>query len=295
VKPLLLPVADGGEGTFDILCKKLRAEIWSVDTFNPWRDPVIGSIGLTPDLFGLIELSQASGINTPHKGPRDPVSADTYGTGILIREAIAAGARNILVGTGGSATTDGGRGAVTAISESGGLKDAKISVLCDVTTTFTEAARVFGPQKGADSETVKRLTARLEDQANTYPKNPTGVLRSGAAGGFSGALWAFFDAELVSGADYVLDAVGFNAALEEVDAVVVGEGRLDSQTEQGKIIQSILLRVKKRNRRVPVFAVVGSLASDLGNYKDYFTDIIVASNKRQMQAAGSRIVEKLLG
>ena len=121
-----------------------------------------------------------------------------------------------------------------------------------MTTSFLDAPRVFGPQKGADPETVKVLEARLEYLAASYPRNPAGVPRTGAAGGLSGGLWANFGAHLVSGADAVLDAAGFDALLTSADAVVVGEGRLDSQTGEGKIISAILERVRNSGRQIPV-------------------------------------------
>lgn len=254
---------------------------------------MVASIAITNDSLGIVELSQASGITTPHHGLRDPVAADTYGTGILISAAVSAGAREVLVAAGGSATTDGGAGAIAAINNAGGLSEARVTVLCDVTTTFIDAARVFGPQKGADAETVERLTARLEEQAGTFLKDPTNILRSGAAGGFSGAMWAHFDAELVSGADRVLELVGFNTALRDADAVVTGEGRLDSQTGQGKVIESVLCRTRTQDSPVPVVAMVGTVDPGLGDYADNFTEIIVTSDAFSMKAAGQTLVTRL--
>lgn len=288
-----LPVADGGEGTVTALCDALGAEIRTVPTRNPWGTPMEASFGLTADGLGLVELSAASGITTAHDGERDPVTADTYGTGMLIAAAVAAGAHHVVVAAGGSATTDGGAGAIAALLDAGGLGDARITVLSDVTTTFTDAARVFGPQKGADPATVKRLTARLEEQAAAFPRNPAEVPRTGAAGGFSGGMWAHFGAELVSGADHVLDLVGFDDALRDADAVVVGEGRLDSQTEQGKIIEAVLRRVRNDGRDRPVIAVVGSTDPDLGDYAEHFAQIRVASDADAMRTAGRDLVDGL--
>ena len=187
----------------------------------------------------LIELAEASGITTPHAGRRDPVSADTYGTGMLIADAVCRGATRVILAAGGSATTDGGAGAVAAL-RGVDLSRVEIAVLTDVTTRFTDAAVVFGPQKGADAATVVALTERLRHQGATYPRDPDTVAGGGAAGGFAGGMWAHFDARLVPGADFVLDACGFDAALAGATAVVVGEGRLDAQTTQGKIIAAIL-------------------------------------------------------
>lgn len=224
-----------------------------------------------------------------HDGDRDPVAASTYGTGMMIAEAVRFGVRKILVAAGGSATTDGGAGAVQAIHDAGGLHGARLTVLSDVTTTFVDAARVFGPQKGADPAAVNVLQERLARQAMEFPRDPTGVPRSGAAGGFAGGMWAHFGAELVSGADAVLDAVGFDRELEQATAVVVGEGRLDSQTSEGKIISAILQRVRDSGRSLPVFAVVGSVSEDMGDYRENFADVLVASDAAAMRQAGADI------
>lgn len=284
--PIALPVADGGEGTYEALCAALAAELVELPVTNPWGGEITASVGLTDTGLAIVELAQASGLNVPHDGPRDPVTANTYGTGQLIAAAVRHGAKEILVAAGGSATTDGGAGAVQAIQDAGGLGGARITVLSDVETTFIDAARVFGPQKGADAETVELLSARLAEQARSFPKDPGVVSRTGAAGGFSGGLWAHFDAELVSGADRILDVVGFEEKLDTADAVVVGEGRLDSQTGQGKIIEAILRRVRVAKHEIPVFAVVGSVAADLGNYADNFAQVIIASDGPAMWEAG---------
>lgn len=284
--PIPLPVADGGEGTYEALCTALGATLVDVPATNPWGQPLTASFGITAAGLAIVELAQASGLTVPHQGYRDPVTASTYGTGQLIAAAVQEGAQEILVAAGGSATTDGGAGAVQAIKDAGGLGGARIIVLSDVETTFVDAARVFGPQKGADSQTVKLLSSRLEEQARRYPKDPGSEPRTGAAGGFSGGLWAHYGAELVSGADYILDVIGFDEKLGEADAVVVGEGQLDSQTGQGKIIEAILRRVRQRDNAVPVFAVVGSVAADLGDYAENFTEVIIASDAPAMREAG---------
>lgn len=158
-----------------------------------------------------------------------------------------------------------------------------------MTTSFLDAPRVFGPQKGADPATVRLLEGRLSHLAASYPRNPSGVPRTGAAGGLAGGLWAHFGADLVSGADAVLDAAGFDALLGSADAVVVGEGRLDSQTGGGKIISAILERVRNSGRQIPVIAVVGSVAEDLGDYAENFADILIATDAAAMRAAGKTI------
>jgi glycerate kinase len=284
-----LPVADGGEGTFDALCHSLAAATLTVEAQNPWGEPLSAIVGLAADGTAVVEVAQASGLNVPSTLPRDPLSASTYGTGMMIAAAVQAGATHIIVAAGGSATTDGGAGAVQAIHDAGGLMGARVTVLSDVTTTFLDAARIFGPQKGADPAAVELLEGRLARLAAEYPRDPAGVPRTGAAGGLSGGLWANFAAELVSGADAVLDAAHFDRHLEHADAVVVGEGRLDAQTGQGKIISAILGRVRNSGRRIPVIAVVGSVSEDLGEYAAHFAEILVASDAAAMQRAGRSV------
>ena len=284
-----LPVADGGEGTFDVLVRGLDARPVRVRTVGPWGDDVEAVIALAPDGTAVVELAFASGLNLPSTGDRDPVRASTYGTGVMMAEAVRLGARRVLVAAGGSATTDGGAGAIAAIEERGGLDGAEVVVLSDVTTRFADAARVFGPQKGADPATVEVLTWRLNELADGFARelgrDPRTVARTGAAGGFSGGMWAKYGASLVSGADHVLDLLGFEAHAAASTAVVVGEGRLDSQTGQGKIIAAILAR----SGTTPVYAVVGSVHEDLGDYADNFAGVIVASDAEALVAAGSQV------
>ncbi|QDW30981.1 glycerate kinase [Arthrobacter sp. KBS0702] len=284
-----LPVADGGEGTFEVLVRGLDARPVRVRTVGPWGDDVETAVALTPDGSAVIELAFASGLNLPASGDRDPVQASTYGTGVMMAEAVRLGARRLLVAAGGSATTDGGAGAIAAIEERGGLHGAEVVVLSDVTTRFGDAARVFGPQKGAGPATVETLTRRLEDLAEGFARelgrDPRPVERTGAAGGFSGGMWAKYGARLVSGADLVLDLLGFDAQAAASSAVVVGEGRLDSQTSQGKIIAAVLAR----SGTTPVYAVVGSVHDDLGDFADNFADVIVASDAEALVAAGARL------
>ncbi len=130
---------------------------------------------------------------------RDAFAASTEGTGDLISAAIAAGARTVYLGVGGSATTDGGMGAIAAIERAGGLHGARLVVLCDVRTPFEDAARIFGPQKGADPEMVEVLSQRLQELAGGFPRDPRGVPMTGAAGGLSGGLWAAFGPSLRPG------------------------------------------------------------------------------------------------
>jgi glycerate 2-kinase len=202
-------------------------------------------------------VAAASGLDLVEPAERNPERATSAGTGELIAAAIEAGARRVLVAAGGSATTDGGRGAIDALEAAGGPGDARLEVLCDTTVAFENAAEVFAPQKGASPEQVRRLTERLIALAGALPRDPRGRALTGAAGGLSGGLWAAFGARLVPGAAYVLGLLGFDRLLEEADAMITGEGRLDSQSFQGKLVGEIARRCRAAG--VPLHAIVGGV------------------------------------
>ncbi|MEA2219759.1 MAG: glycerate 2-kinase, partial [Solirubrobacteraceae bacterium] len=235
------PVADGGEGTMELLAAALGARLVAVTASDPLGRPVACELAVAGDT-AIVEMARASGLGLVAEHERDAWAASTRGTGELILAAVAAGAREILVAAGGSATTDGGRGAIDAIREGGGLGTARLVVLCDVRCTFEDAPRVFGPQKGADGPTVARLEARLARLAGELPRDPRGVPGSGAAGGLSGGLWAAFDAELRPGAAAVLDALGVDERLRTAQLVVAGEGCLDEQSFDGKVVGELVRR-----------------------------------------------------
>src|SRR3954447_3323047 len=154
------PVADGGEGTMAVLLGALGGELRSAPVHDPLRRPIEASFGLLPDgVAAIVESAQASGLSLLAPEERDAERADTYGTGELIAAALGAGATRILLAAGGSATTDGGRGAIEALRQS--EAEVRIDVLCDVRTPYEDAARIFAPQKGASPAAVERLTERL--------------------------------------------------------------------------------------------------------------------------------------
>ena len=162
----LCPVADGGEGTLEALRPAFGGELRQVRVHGPLGRALRAPFLLSDDgRTAIVETASASGLHLVPRRRRDPFAASTAGTGELIAAAVASGARTVLLGVGGSATTDGGAGAIAAIERAGGLRDCRLVILCDVRTPFEEAARVFGPQKGADPDAVKRLTARLFRQA----------------------------------------------------------------------------------------------------------------------------------
>ncbi|MET0887939.1 MAG: glycerate kinase [Mycetocola sp.] len=286
------PVADGGEGTVDALREDLSLETVETATVNPWGEPMRASYGRggAGNSLAIVEVAAANGITTPTRGIRDPITASTYGTGLLIMDAISRGAEEVIVAAGGSATTDGGRGCIQAIERAGGLGSARIRVLTDVQTLYIDAPSVFGPQKGASPEQIVELTSALNRWAVILPRHPGSIRGGGAAGGLAGGLWAKYDAEIESGAAFVLDSIRFDEKARESDFLIVGEGRLDDQTPQGKIV-SVLM---KRFDPARIFAVVGSLGKGSERISSAFAGVFVASDLEAMRRAGVAIASWVL-
>jgi glycerate 2-kinase len=282
----ICPVADGGEGTVEILLGALGGVPIDRTVHDPLGRPVSAALGMLADrALAIVEVARASGLGLLSPCEFDAEGASTAGTGELIAASVAEGARTVVVAAGGSATTDGGAGAIHAIEATGGLRGAKLIVLADVSTPFERAAEVFGPQKGADPSAVKRLTARLHVQADALPRDPRGMRMGGAAGGLSGGLWARYDATIVAGARWILDAIGFDERLGTARAVITGEGRLDSTTLEGKAVFEIAARCARAS--VPVHAVVGSAElSPAECARLSFTSFREASSITDLEAAG---------
>jgi len=232
-----LPLADGGEGTLLALCPDLAARRATVVT-GPLGSPVEAAWGIR-DETAVVESAQASGLFLVERN--DPLRATTRGTGELICAALESGARRVIVGLGGSATVDGGLGALEGLDFD--LRGAEVVVACDVETRFVEAARVFGPQKGANEAEVALLEERLERLAARY-ENELGVdvtklAGGGAAGGLAGGL-AAIGASLRPGAALVADILGLGEALAEVSLAITGEGRYDATSRAGKVVGHVL-------------------------------------------------------
>jgi len=291
--PDLCPVADGGEGTLDALLPQLGGELVAVGVQDPLGRPIRAGFGLVEDGgTALVEMASASGLGLVAEGERDAWAASTYGTGQLIAAAVQAGAQVVLVAVGGSATTDGGAGALEAIEAGGGLRGAKLVVLCDVRSAFEDAPRVFGPQKGADEDMVRRLRERLDDLAGRLPRDPRGVPMTGCAGGLSGGLWAAHGAALEPGAPWVLDALDFDARMRAARAVVTGEGKLDEQTLEGKLVGEIGTRTRQAG--VPLHAIVGTDALDaFGKRIIDLQRTIEATTLEELEAAGEALGREL--
>jgi glycerate kinase len=238
-----LPLGDGGEGTMEVLLGPRGGERRSAAATDPLGRPIEAEFALLDDgRTAVVEVAAASGLSLVAPGERDAWSASTRGTGELIVAAALAGAESVLVAAGGSATSDGGVGAIEALADAG--VSPALTVLCDVQLPFERAAAVFGPQKGADSETVGRLEARLRSLAAGFARDPTGVAHTGAAGGLAGGLWAECGAKLAPGAEFVLDWVGFEARLEGRALVATGEGALDATSAEGKLVGAVAARCR---------------------------------------------------
>lgn len=233
-----VPVADGGEGTLDVLGGRARY----TTVMGPLGDAVRAEWRQDGER-AVVEMARASGLALVG-GPdgNDAMAASTYGTGELISAALDAGATEIIVAAGGSATTDGGLGAIRALEPHRRLLGIDLVVACDVELAFVDAASVFAPQKGATPAQVALLTRRLERLAQVYEEDFGVDVRSmpgsGAAGGLAGGL-AAIGAELVPGFDVVADALGLEERIEGARLVVTGEGFLDEQSFRGKAVGGV--------------------------------------------------------
>ena len=251
-----VPVADGGEGTIDALGGPNRVATvvgpLGEDLEAEWR---------LDGTTAVIEMARASGLLLAG-GPEanDPIAADTYGTGQLIRLAVESGAKRVIVGLGGSATCDGGLGALRAMHPLSRFRAVEILVACDVRTTFLDAAEVFGPQKGASPAQVRLLGNRLARLADVYEQDHGVDVRSipgsGAAGGLGGAL-AAIGARLQDGFALVAEEVELDERIEGADLVVTGEGFLDEESFAGKVVGGVADLASAVD--VPVLAVVGQI------------------------------------
>ena len=236
------PVADGGEGLLDVL--RVRGGVIRRTTVTgPLGEPVDAE-WLLDGATAIIEMARASGLLLAGgaEGNR-PMTASTYGTGELIAAAMASGARRIIVGVGGSATTDGGQGALDALAPVSRLVSIELIVACDVTTRFVEAATDFAPQKGATPAQVALLERRLQRLGQDYRARSgvdVAVLEgAGAAGGLAGGL-ATIGARLVPGFDLVADLIGLAERIHGADLVVTGEGFLDEWSFRGKTVGGVV-------------------------------------------------------
>lgn len=286
----MLPVADGGDGTAEVLEARLGGEWMSRRVRGPLGDPVDARALLLADGRAVVEMASASGLAGVPEGKRDPMRSDTRGTGELIRAGLEAGAEVVHLGLGGSATVDGGAGCAHALGvrfldldgreleptpealegvvdvDRSGLVDGaeRVEALVDVGNPLLGprgAARVYGPQKGAGPEEVARLEAVLSRLARASGRPDLADLGgAGAAGGLGFGVAAVLGGALARGAERVCDLLGFDDALGDADLVVTGEGKLDAQSVEGKAVAEVARRAGAA--RIPCLAVCG--VDDLG-------------------------------
>ncbi|MBI2930877.1 MAG: glycerate kinase [Planctomycetes bacterium] len=245
---IIIPVADGGDGTLDCLHAALGGRMLRRRVTGPLGQPVWARL-LLAGRTAVIEMADACGLRLVPPQKRDPLRASTRGTGELILAARRAGARRILVGAGGSATVDAGRGALDVLDHA-----RDVTVLCDVQTRLLDAPRIFGPQKGATPEMMPELDARMR----TLPRRVWRMAGAGAAGGLAGGL-ASIGARLVPGAPAILRLVRFRPRARGADLVITGEGCLDETSLAGKIVGEVL-----RVSPAPVAIVCGRRMIDPG-------------------------------
>lgn len=303
-----LPVADGGEGTVEAMVAATHGRIVKVNVTGPLGEPVAGFYGISGDeQSAFIEMAAASGLELVPAAQRDPLITTSWGTGELIRHALDAGVKHIIIGLGGSATNDGGAGMVqalgatllnaqgNALGQGGGelaslaridvseldprLKTCRIEVACDVTNPLTGddgASAIFGPQKGATDEMIARLDSALHHYAKIIQRDlDVDVLTlagGGAAGGMGAGLYAFCGAELRRGIEIVTDALHLAEHVADADLVITGEGRIDSQTVHGKVPVGVAKVAKKYHK--PVIGIAGSLTADVGIVHEHGLDAV---------------------
>ena len=304
-----IPVADGGEGSVDAFLTAVGGQRVQVPCHGPHMEEMTGFYGLLPDGTAVVEMAAAAGL--PLAGNRlEPDTATTYGVGELMADAAARGARRIILGLGGSATNDGGCGAAAALGArfldeqgnaflpTGGNLDRiahidlrgqrslpEITVMCDIDNPLcgpTGASAVFGPQKGADPEMVRRLDGNLRHLAEVIRRDlDVEILDlpgAGAAGGMGGGAAAFWNGTLKMGIETVLDTVGFDQTARGARLVITGEGRLDGQSLRGKVVSGVAARAKRAG--VPVVALVGAVGEGADGIYDLGVCGVFTTNHR---------------
>jgi glycerate kinase len=291
-----IPMADGGDGTVQCLVNATGGEILREKVTGPLGDEVWAFYGILGDKkTAVIEMAEASGLTLVPENKRNPLITTTYGTGQLIKFALDQGCRKMIIGIGGSATNDGGAGMVQALGAKlldkegeeigfgGGelkkvfridtkyldnrLSETKVLIASDVSNPLCGpkgASRVYGPQKGATPEMIKKLDESLAYFAEIIKrdlnKDIKDILGAGAAGGLGAGLMAFLDAELRPGIEIIIEIVKLEQAIKDTDLVITGEGKIDSQTIYGKAPIGVAKIAKKYN--VPVIAVAAIISDD---------------------------------
>ena len=262
------PIGDGGEGTLDVLGGANR----TTRVTNPLGKPVDAQWRFVRDT-AIIEMARASGLTLVGGAAKnDVIAASTVGTGELIDSALNDGAKKIIVCVGGSATVDGGLGAIKAIKSPARLRGIEFLVACDVQTSFTDAAKLFGAQKGATPAQIEFLTARLhklqQQYLDDYGVDVSNIEGAGAAGGLAGGL-AALGASLVPGFDIVADEVGLHELIASCDYVITGEGYLDNESFEGKVVGGVQRLAQQFGK--PVSVICGDADAEVRQRIDAVT------------------------
>lgn len=285
-----IPLSDGGEGLVACICGMLDVDMVTISAHGPLMEEVMASYAITPDRqTAYMEMASTSGLPLVPMDKRNPLLTTTYGVGDIITDALSRGCTYIIIGIGGSATNDGGKGMILSLKDKelldtkgniidDRLKSCKIRVACDVSNPLcgvNGASYVFGPQKGATPEQVKELDSMLhafadESVANgiasTDLENYPGT---GAAGGLGYGLMAYLKAELLSGIDIILDIVDFDNRIKGADLIITGEGKSDEQTLMGKVPHGVLKRAARQN--IPVVLLSGAIDDPHGSLSSHFS------------------------
>ncbi len=293
---VLCPVADGGEGTVKILTRAVRGRILTTAVHGPLMDSVKAEWGMFDDKkTAILEIAETAGLTLVGAERLDPTKTTSYGLGELIRNALDAGAKNIIIGLGGSATNDGGTGMAEALgvrfsgSDSpmtGGrlldiasidmsniderIHDVSFQVALDVSNPLLGpqgAAHVFAPQKGATPTQVDLLEKGMSHLASLFPQVSPNLSGAGASGGLGWGLVAFVDAELKSGIDLCLDTLNFESLANGAHLIITGEGSLDQQTLQGKVPLGVAKRAAAMN--IPTIILSGDHNVSLIDLEEY--------------------------
>ena len=271
-----VPVSDGGEGWLEAFRAAIGGEIVEVNVKDPLMRPIVAQYLIQGDT-AVIEIAKTSGLTLLSSEERNPMIATSYGTGQLVVDAVRKGCKHIIVGLGGSATSDCGIGMLRAIIDAftkhgnwddvRELDDVRFTIATDVTNPLcgeNGAARVFAPQKGATPDQVIALDARAKHFAEASTKHLgrdcQNMPGAGAAGGLGYAFLQYMNAECRSGIDLLLDTIHFDDLLQDADLVITGEGSADRQTLMGKLPYGILQRAKKCG--VPVILIAGRIADE---------------------------------
>ena len=260
-----VPVSDGGEGFLEAFQTAMSGSIVEVNVKDPLMRTIVAQYLVQGDT-AVIEIAKASGLTLLSPEERNPMVATSYGTGQLVVDAVRKGCKRIIVGLGGSATSDCGIGMLEAI-ENADYKDVRFTIATDVTNPLcgeNGAAHIFGPQKGATPEMVEALDARAKHFAEASTKHLgrdcQNMAGAGAAGGLGYAFLQYMNAECRSGIDLLLDTIHFDDLLQDANLVITGEGSADRQTLMGKLPFGILQRARKQN--VPVMLIAGRIADE---------------------------------